>query len=167
MNIFKKHVLSLLVVFSFVSYVLYRNDTKQVVALLPETVGNKVVIPKSTTPVPVFTPGPKKSMPVTPMPRMMAKKYKDGTYDGDVTDAYYGDMQVQVVVSGGNITAVNALKFPNDRDTSRRINNRAIKILKQETLVAQSAKIDAVSGASYSSPAFIESLITAINQAKI
>lgn len=93
-------------------------------------------------------------------------QYKDGTYTGNVADAYYGNMQVQAVISGGKLTDINILDYPQDRSTSRYINSQALPILKQEAIQAQSAKIDTVSGASASSPAFIESLSSALALAK-
>ena len=173
--------MSLLIVASFVSYALYRNDVSAVAPVTQESLGNLVVgmlgdkspvsktITKTPTTLPKSNTQNKSTIPViTPVtvPKVVGK-YKDGTYVGDVADAYYGDMQVEVVVSGGKITAVNILKSPDGRSTSVRINDRALRILKQETIVAQSAKIDSVSGASYSSPAYKESLASALAQAKI
>lgn len=182
MNIFKKHIMSLLIVASFVSYALYRNDASAGVPVTEESLGNLVVgmlgnnskgivkNPAVSPKSPNATTKPKNTtIPVNPpvvIPKV-AGKYKDGTYVGDVADAYYGDMQVEVVVSSGKIASVNILKSPDGRSTSIRINDRALKILKQETIVAQSAKINSVSGASYSSPAYIESLSSALAQAKI
>ena len=154
MNIIRKNILSVLAIFTFASYFFYTNSIKTVQI----TTENTKVIPIQTTPVaPAIVQTPSK---------VAVGKYKDGTYTGDITDAYYGDMQVQVVVASGNITTVNILQYPSDRNTSVRINNRALPILKQETIIAQSAEINAVSGASYSSPAFKESLTSALAQAK-
>lgn len=95
-----------------------------------------------------------------------AAQYKDGTYTGDVADAYYGNIQVQVTVSGGKITDVQFLQYPNDRGTSIQINSQAMPYLKQEAIQAQSAQVDGVSGATDTSQAFIQSLGSALNQAK-
>lgn len=92
--------------------------------------------------------------------------YKDGTYTGVDADAFYGIVQVQVTVSNGAITDVVFLSYPSDRSTSRQINSRAMPILKSETIAAQSANVRAVSGASDTSQAFIESLSSALSQAK-
>lgn len=91
--------------------------------------------------------------------------YKDGTYTGSVADAYYGNVQVQVAITGGKITNVTFLQYPNDNGTSMYINSQAMPLLKQEAIVAQSANIDGVSGASETSPAFQQSLASALNQA--
>src|ERR1035437_5881116 len=92
--------------------------------------------------------------------------YKNGSYTGSVEDAYYGNIQVQAVISGGKITDVVFLQFPNDNRTSQYINSQADPMLKQEAIQAQSAQINGVSGASASSQAFQASLADALSQAK-
>lgn len=100
-----------------------------------------------------------------PPPSAQTGKYKNGTYTGSVADAFYGNIQVQVVISGGQITDVIFLQYPNDRSTSIYINQQAMPYLKQEAIQAQSANVAGVSGASATSQAFIESLQSALNQA--
>lgn len=92
--------------------------------------------------------------------------YKDGEYTGSSVDAYYGNVQVKVSILNSKITDVVALDYPHDAKNSVRINSRAIPILQKEAIVAQNAKINAVSGASSTSPAFIKSLTSALNKAK-
>lgn len=92
-------------------------------------------------------------------------RYKDGTYTGSVADAFYGNIQVQAVISGGRIVDVIFLQYPSDRGTSVRINSQAMPILKREAIQAQSAQVDGVSGATASSGAFIESLGSALQKA--
>jgi len=93
-------------------------------------------------------------------------KYVDGSYTGSAADAFYGYVQVKAVVSGGKLTAVQILQYPNDRSTSRYINSQALPYLQQEAVAAQSASINTVSGASDTSQAFRESLASALTQAK-
>lgn len=100
-------------------------------------------------------------------PQTSAMAYKDGTYTGSVEDAFYGNVQVQVIVSGGKISDVNFLQYPNDNQTSQFVNSQAMPLLKQEALQAQSSQVDIVSGASATSQAFQASLTNALNQAKI
>ncbi len=97
---------------------------------------------------------------------MMTGSYKNGTYTGSVQDAFYGNIQVQAVISNGKITAVNFLQFPNDNPTSQYVNSQADPLLAQEAIQAQSANVDIVSGASASSQAFQASLADALSQAK-
>ena len=121
------------------------------------------------------------SQPVTPtqssgsssnsnsmMPTLMQTmgSYKDGSYTGSVQDAFYGNIQVRAVISGGKITDVLFLQFPNDNRTSQYINSQADPMLKQEAIQAQSAQINGVSGASASSQAFQATLADALSQAK-
>lgn len=108
------------------------------------------------------TSAPTTVVVATPKP---TGKYKDGTYTGSVADAFYGNIQVKAVVSGGKIVDVIFLQYPNDRQTSIEINTQAMPILKQEAIAAQSAQVDGVSGATASSGAFIQSLQSALNQA--
>lgn len=93
-------------------------------------------------------------------------QYKDGTYDGDVADATYGNLQVAAVIQGGALIQVNLLQFPNAPGHTTQVNSTALPILQQEALVAQSAKVQIVSGATQSSQAFQESLGVALTAAK-
>jgi len=92
--------------------------------------------------------------------------YKDGSYTGSVEDAYYGSVQVAVTVAGGKITKVSFLQSPHTRSTSVMINRFAIPGLQQEAISAQSSDVQAISGATFTSQAFVQSLRTALNQAK-
>lgn len=89
-------------------------------------------------------------------------KYKDGTYTGSIADAYYGNVQVKATITGGKISDVQFLQYPNDRGSSIRINTRAIPLLKSEAITAQSAIVDGVSGATATSGAFKQSLAAAL-----
>lgn len=92
--------------------------------------------------------------------------YKDGTYTGNVADAYYGNIQVRTYIKNGKINDVQFLQHPNDRQTSVEINSNAMPILKSEAIQAQSANVDIISGATQTSQAFIESLASTLAQAK-
>ncbi|MCL4353296.1 FMN-binding protein [Patescibacteria group bacterium] len=119
--------------------------------------------PGSNVPVtqPPATPTPTTAPTPTP-----SGQYKDGTYTGATADAFYGYMQVQAVISGGRLTDVVFLQYPNDNGTSQYINSQAMPYLKQEALAAQSANVNIISGASDSSMAFQQSLASALAQAK-
>lgn len=105
------------------------------------------------------------STPPSPTQTVQRGKFRDGIYIGSVEDAIYGDLQVQVTVSGGKLTDVTELMFPNDNHTSIAINRKALEILRQEAIERQSAEVDIVTGASDSTPAFARSLSTALQQA--
>jgi uncharacterized protein with FMN-binding domain len=88
-------------------------------------------------------------------------------YTGTARSAHqWGNVQVRIRVSGGRITNVGAV-YPNHKARSVSINERAIPILKREVLKAQSAKIQAVSGASDTSEAYKSSLQSAISKAHL
>lgn len=91
--------------------------------------------------------------------------YKNGVYVGDITDAYYGNVQVQATISGGQITDIQFLSYPNDRQRSIMINSMAMPILKSEAIQSQNANVDTVSGATDTSQAFIASLTSALTKA--
>jgi uncharacterized protein with FMN-binding domain len=77
----------------------------------------------------------------------------------------YGTVQVQITVSGGSISDVQALQLPNDRSYSRRISQVVGPILHDETLQAQSSRIQLISGATYTSTGYAMSLQSALDQA--
>lgn len=87
------------------------------------------------------------------------------TVTGTVASTQYGPMQVQVTLAGTKITKVTVLQRTDDGAESDQIDANAIPKLTSETLAAQSAHIDAVSGASYTSSGYIQSLQSALDQA--
>jgi uncharacterized protein with FMN-binding domain len=87
------------------------------------------------------------------------------TVTGTVANTEHGPMQVQVTLAGQKITKVTVLQQTNDGSESVQIDSFAIPKLNSETLVAQSAHINAVSGASYTSSGYIQSLQSALDQA--
>ncbi len=87
------------------------------------------------------------------------------TVTGTVANTQYGPMQIQVTLSGAKITNVTVLQRTNDGSESDEIDSNAIPKLTSETLAAQSAHIDTVSGASYTSSGYIQSLQSALDKA--
>jgi uncharacterized protein with FMN-binding domain len=87
------------------------------------------------------------------------------TVTGTVVDTQRGPMQVQVTLAGPKITKVTVLQQTDDGPESDQIDATAIPQLTSETLAAQSARIDAVSGATYTSSGYIQSLQSALDQA--
>lgn len=90
----------------------------------------------------------------------------DGTYAGDTTRTRYGPVQVQITVSGGKITDAQALQYPDSNGRDQQINAHAIPLLVSETVQGQSAHIQMVSGATYTSDGYTSSLQSAIDQAQ-
>ena len=87
------------------------------------------------------------------------------TLTGTVASTPYGPMQVAVTMAGKKITGVKVLQETNTGAMSQQIDANAVPQLTKETLAAQSARIDAVSGASYTSSGYIKSLQSALDQA--
>jgi uncharacterized protein with FMN-binding domain len=110
---------------------------------------------------------PQITLASAPLAAPQSGKYKNGTYKGPATDAYYGMVQVQANVANGQLASVKVLQYPNDRRTSRYINSQALPVLKQEAIVAQSGDVDFVSGATFTSQAYVHSLNQALAQAKL
>jgi uncharacterized protein with FMN-binding domain len=79
----------------------------------------------------------------------------------------YGNVQLKVTVSGGKITKIEALQAPNNDPKSAQINAYAEPILQQSALTAQSAKIDAVSGATYTSNSYKTALQAALDRTSL
>jgi uncharacterized protein with FMN-binding domain len=88
------------------------------------------------------------------------------TYAGTTASTRWGPVQVKITVSGSQITDVTTVQYPSDRSRSVAINDTALPILTAEALQAQSAQIDTVSGATYTSTGYVKSLQSAIDQAR-
>jgi uncharacterized protein with FMN-binding domain len=91
---------------------------------------------------------------------------KNGTYSGTSEATRYGNVQVQVTISGGKITDVTALHLTDAEPRSVEISNEAAPILRDEVLKAQSAAVATVSGATYTTEGYLASLQSALDQAK-
>jgi uncharacterized protein with FMN-binding domain len=87
------------------------------------------------------------------------------TVTGDEAQTRYGPVQVQITVSDGQITDVETVEYPDGTPRDAEINQFAIPQLNQETLDANSAEIDMVSGATYTSDGYITSLQSALDKA--
>jgi uncharacterized protein with FMN-binding domain len=87
------------------------------------------------------------------------------TVTGALWPTIYGPVQVQITVKSGKITAVNAPEYPEGTPRDQQINSYAIPQLNHETLAADSAHIDTVSGATYTSGGYIGSLQNALDKA--
>jgi len=119
--------------------------------------------PSDTTlaPTPVATAAP---TPVATAAPTTAAPVDTGACDGDVVASpsaqfRYGVIQLQTQFTKGNVLCnVTVLQFPNDRQTSVQINNYALPIYNQEAAHRHSARIRAVSGATYSWQAYVAAL---------
>jgi uncharacterized protein with FMN-binding domain len=92
-----------------------------------------------------------------------ASTVKDGTFTGPSVNVNYGNVQVKITVVNGRITDAVAVKAPSGKND--RYTNMSVPVLKQQTLKAQSANIQGVSGASYTSYGWFTSLQGALTAA--
>ena len=84
---------------------------------------------------------------------------------GQAVQDQYGTIQVKIVTVGRQIRSVAVAKLEGDEELSDLINAQAGPLLLQRTLAAQSANIDTVSGATYTSDAYRQSLQSALDRA--
>ena len=129
----------------------------QVASLTPST--SAAPAPSPSASAPATAPGATPS-PSAPTAAAAAPK----TVDGAVEQTPYGPIQVRLTYTGTRITAVSELQTPSDRGRSVEINAQAGPILEQEVLSSQSAKIDTVSGATYTSDGYAQSVQSAIDK---
>lgn len=90
-----------------------------------------------------------------------------GTYTGDAVETHWGTVQVQITVVDGKITKAAAIEYPTENRKDQQINAYAIPKLNAEAVAAQSARIDAISGATVTSDGYIESLQSALDAAHL
>lgn len=86
------------------------------------------------------------------------------TIVGSSVQTPYGPVQVSVTFTSGKVSAVQALQSPNSHGESVRINQYALPILAKEAVAANSSNIDTVSGATFTSQAYAQSLQSAIDK---
>ena len=86
------------------------------------------------------------------------------TVTGSTISTRFGDVAVQITIDSGQITDVQAVALPTGRHSGE-ISDWSAPILASEVLQAQSANIDIVSGATYTTEAYAESVQSAIDQA--
>ena len=89
------------------------------------------------------------------------------TVTGSVAQTQWGPVQVQLSISNGTITKVTVLQYPNGNSRDVELANYSLPTLIKETIQSQSAQIDMVSGATYTSTGYIQSLQSALDQANL
>jgi uncharacterized protein with FMN-binding domain len=118
--------------------------------------------PSSTGQPPAGPPPPGSGAATTTVPPAASQTR---TVTGNVVPNRYGDVQVAVVLNGSRIVDVKALQLPFDRSRSRDISSQAAPLLHDEVLQAQSAQIDTIGGATYTSDGYAQSLQSALDKA--
>ena len=175
----KKALLSAVLVGASALYLLARTPAEATavgasapIAAGAGSAGNTATPPPTTSApsapsAPAALPTPAAATPKpAPAPKPAATgQYKDGTYTGSTADAFYGYVQVKATVSGGKLTDVTFLQYPDTHSTSVYINSQAMPYLTQEALAVQSANVNIISGATDTSLAFRQSLSSALAQA--
>ncbi|WP_020573953.1 FMN-binding protein [Actinopolymorpha alba] len=86
---------------------------------------------------------------------------------GELVDTQYGPVQVKVTLKGTKLVDLTAVRLPDANQRDRDIASYAAPELRKEALAAQSAQIDSVSGATYTSEGYIRSLQSALDQAGV
>jgi len=90
-------------------------------------------------------------------------KAVSATFVGTSVQTRYGPVQIKITYAGGRVTRAVAVQLPSGRSRDAEINSYAVPILESETLAAQSANINAVSGATYTSNGYVQSLQSALD----
>ena len=103
----------------------------------------------------------------TPSASAGAPASGSGTFTGDAVDTRWGPVQVRIVVKDGRITSAEAVEYPTQNPRDQQINAYAIPQLNADVVAAQSANIDAVSGATVTSDGYLSSLQSTIDQANL
>jgi uncharacterized protein with FMN-binding domain len=134
----------------------------------PATTGSPTTNPTTPgTPTPgTPTPSATKQPSATRQPSA-TKQSGSRTYQGTMAQTQWGPVQVTITVTDGRITDVAVPTYPNGNFRDQEINAYALPTLRQETLTAQSAGIDAVSGATVTSDGYKESLQSALDAANL
>lgn len=132
------------------------------IATLSTTAASASTTPTTTiTSTPAAAPGT-----VAPTTTAATPTAAVQAYNGDLVNTKYGPVQVQLQFTNGAISEVAVVTYPDGDNKSVRINARALPTLRTEVLTAQTAQIDTVSGATYTSDAYTRSLQSAIDQAR-
>jgi uncharacterized protein with FMN-binding domain len=124
--------------------------------IAPQQSGAALASPSAA---PTATPQPS----VTPSAPVAA----NGAFTGSDVPNRFGDVVVRVVITNGHVTDVQAVRLPSDRAQSAYISQQAGPLLRSEALQAQSANIDIISGATYTSVSYAQSLESALRQAHL
>lgn len=136
-----------------------------VVAVLVLVLHRSQKIQRPLTPVHVSSPSVGASAPAPgPTQPSPTTGKASGVFTGPTVEMQYGPVQVAIDLESGKITDVKAVQYPVDRPRSQFINSQAVPLLRSEVLQAQSANINVISGATFTSEAFANSLQAAISQ---
>jgi uncharacterized protein with FMN-binding domain len=139
----------------------------------PSSRGSSRTAPPSSSKPPASTPPSSKTPKRSTSPRPTAYATTSArpptaasvVVAGGAVDTQYGPVQVEVTVRGGRITKAHTLQHPSGDGQTNQINGYAVPQLNQETIAAQSGQIDTVSGATFTSEGYRQSLQSALDAA--
>ncbi len=163
----KKIVLAVMTTISgLVMLFSYRTSTQSIAATTPEDTdtGNTQSDASPSTAAPA---APATASPTAAASSSASGSGADGTYTGDAVETRWGTVQVEITVKDGTITNADAVQYPTENPRDQQINAYAVPALNAEVIQAQSASIDAVSGATVTSDGYLESLQSAIDAAHL
>ncbi|MCL4403757.1 FMN-binding protein [Patescibacteria group bacterium] len=165
----RKILFSLSLIAAFFVYLVFKRANLGTTLATAPNAGTAPNPAPATPSAPAATSTPSQPSPALAnqgQPAASQGQYRDGSYVGPVTDAWYGNVQVKAVVKNGALADVRFLQYPNTHSYSVYVNSQAMPYLTQEAVQAQNANVDVVSGATQTSLAFIQSLQSALAQAK-
>ena len=128
----------------------------------PHSAGAVALAPPSPSPTADVGASPSPGASAAPSPSPIRAT---GTFLGSDFPNRFGDVQVKLVIKDGRITDVQEVQMPSDREQSAYISQVAGPMLRSEVLQAQSAQIDVISGATYTSESYAQSVESALQQA--
>ncbi|MFV0428571.1 MAG: FMN-binding protein [Arachnia sp.] len=126
--------------------------------------GTDPTSPASTQPT--TSPSTTTSDPTTSQTTQPSNGYADGTYTGQQVTHRYGSATVTVTISGGAISDITENIVSDGERKSDQINYRAVPAVRSEAIAANSAEVSTVSGATYTTGAYLTSLQSALDQAR-
>jgi len=127
--------------------------------------------PVATTAPPTPAPArrtarrPSRPAPQRAAPRARRRAAGTQNIEGDAAPTRYGAVQVRLVLRGRRIVDIVVLHHPDDLQRSREIDADALPRLREQVLAAQSAQIDGVAGATYTSAGYQHSVQSALDLA--
>ncbi len=138
-------------------------------------IGSAVLSNHVTPPSPAASPSPSASPGASPgpspspgtSPALPQSAGVSGTFTGPAINVFYGDVQVRITVKGGRITDVQTIQMPYQHSYSQYVSQQVAPMLRSEVISAQSASIDVISGATYTSEGYAQSVSGALSQAHL
>ena len=162
----KKYTLAALTIGAFLLYAVLLNYRHALVSVFNGGRGGQSLASAQPAPSQTSATGVQTQPAQTQQPAIAGAQFKDGTYTGNSVNVFFGNVQVSAVISGGKLSAVHFLQYPNTHSVSVFINQQAMPYLKSEAIQAQNANVNIISGATLTSEGFQASLASALSQAK-